>query len=76
MFHDLLTFFRECVPHSITSIATFNVSSVHMPILVFGNIRFTCGADILFCGLEVGGRFSLLPIGFVICKSNMLLCLL
>jgi hypothetical protein len=30
----------------------------------------------LFCGLEVGGRFSLLPIGFVICKSNMLLCLL
>jgi len=70
MFHDLLTFFRECVPLSITSIVTFNASSVHVPILVFGVIRFTCAANILFCGLEVGGKFSLLPIGFVIANPT------
>ncbi len=49
MFHDLLTFLRECVPLSTISIATSNVPSVHMPLLVFRGIRFSCGDDLLFC---------------------------
>ncbi len=51
MSHDLFTFLKECVPLSTTSIATSNISSVHMPLMVFGGTRFSCGADILFCGL-------------------------
>jgi hypothetical protein len=43
-----------------------------MPLLVFGGIQFSCGANLLFCGLEVRGRFSLLVVGSVVSKSNML----
>jgi len=38
MFHDLLAFFMECVPFSITSIIVFNTSSVHMPFLALDSI--------------------------------------
>jgi len=34
MFHDLLALFKECVLLLITSMATFNVSFVHMLLLV------------------------------------------
>ncbi len=47
-----------------------------MPLLVFEDTQFRCGANLLFCGLGVGGRFSLLAIGCAACKSNMLFCLL
>ncbi len=44
MFHNLLAFLRECVPLSITSITTSNVSFAHMLLLVFESIQFSCGA--------------------------------
>jgi hypothetical protein len=34
MFHDLLALLKECVPLSTTSIVAFNVSSIHMLLLV------------------------------------------
>jgi len=34
MFHDLLGLLKECVPLSTTSMVVFNVSSIHMPLLV------------------------------------------
>ncbi len=73
MFHDLLALLKECVPLSTTSIVASNVSFVHVPLLVFEGIRFNCGANFLLRGLRVGGRFSLLIIGFASCKYNMLL---
>ncbi len=70
--HDLLTFLKECVLLLTRYITTSGISSVHMPLLVFGGIQFSCGANLLFCGLEVRGRFSLLVVGSVVSKSNML----
>ncbi len=66
-FHELLAFLRECVPLSITAIVTSNLSSIHMPLLVFKNIWFNCGAIFLFCGSRVRGRFSLLVVRSVTC---------
>ncbi len=37
MFHDLLALLKECVPFSTTSIATSNISSIHMLLSVFGS---------------------------------------
>jgi hypothetical protein len=76
MFHDLLALFKECVPLSITSFFFSNFSFGHMPLLVFKGIQLNYGANLLLCGLRVGGRFSLLTIGFDACKSNVLLLLL
>ncbi len=59
MSHELLTFLTECVPLSMTSFVISNISFVHMPLLVFGGIRFNCGVDLLFCGLEVKGKIFL-----------------
>ncbi len=73
MFHDPLALFKEHAPLSTTSIVASNISFVHMPLLVFEGIRFSCVANLLFRGLRVGGRFSLLIARFVSCKSNMLL---
>jgi len=73
MFHDLLALLKECVPFSTTSIATSNISSIHMLLSVFGSTQFNYGVDILFCGLGIRGRFSLLFASFATCKSNMLL---
>jgi hypothetical protein len=53
-----------------------NVLFVHMVLLVIKGIKFSYGVNLLFCGLGVGGSFSLLVIRFVVHKSNMLLCLL
>jgi hypothetical protein len=66
----------EYIPLSIASIASSNASFVHIPLLVFGGIQFYCGADLLFCGSKVRGRFSLLVARFVVCKSNMMFYLL
>ncbi len=60
MSHDLLTFLRECVPLSTTSIVIYSISFVHMPFLVFGGTRFSCGVDILFCGSKVKGSIFLI----------------
>ncbi len=67
MFDDLLAFIMEYVPLSITSIASYNASSVHIPLLVFGGIQFNCGVDFLLCGSRVGGRFSLLIVRSACC---------
>jgi hypothetical protein len=72
MFHDLLALFKECVPLSTTSIVDSNISFIHMPLLVFGGTQFSCGADLLRCGLGARVIFFLLVARFVACKSNML----
>jgi hypothetical protein len=61
---------------STTSIFAFNVLFVHMVLLVIKGTKLSYGVNLLFCGLGVGGRFSLLVIRFVVYKSNMLFCLL
>jgi hypothetical protein len=61
---------------STTSIFEINVLFVHMVLLVIKSTKFSYGVNLLFCGLGVGGSFSLLVIRFVVYKSNMLLCLL
>jgi len=76
MFHDLLAFLMECVPFSITSIASSSTSFVHIPLLIFGSTWFNYGVDLLLCGSRVRGRFSLLIAKSTTCKSNMLLHLL
>jgi hypothetical protein len=50
MFHDLMALFKECVPLSTTSIAVFNVSYVHMPLLVFGAFDSTMVLIFFFVG--------------------------
>jgi hypothetical protein len=66
----------EYAPLSISSIAFSNASFVHILLLVFGGIQFSCGADLLFSGSGARGRLSLLVAWFVTYKSNMLLYLL
>jgi len=61
---------------STTSIFAFNVLFVHMVFLVIKGTKFSYGVNLLFCGLGVGGIFSLLVMRFVVYKSSMLLCLL
>ncbi len=61
VFHDMLAFFKECIPISI-----------HSLLLDFDGIRFNYGANLLFCESRVGGKNSLLVIGFIACKCNML----
>jgi hypothetical protein len=72
----LLALLKERVFLSTTSIFVSNVLFVHMVLLVIEGIQFSYGVNLLFCGLGVGGRFSLLVIRFDVYKSNMLLCLL
>ncbi len=76
MFHDLLAFLKECVPFSTTSTVVSNALFGHMLFLIVEGIRFNCGANLPFCGSRVGGRFSLFDVGFVACKSIMLVHLL
>ncbi len=76
MFHDLLAFLEECILLSTTSMAIYNVSSIHMPILVVENNWFNYGANLLLCGLGAHGRFSLFNVGSMACKSIMLVYLL
>jgi len=76
MFHALLTFCREYVPFSTTSIANSKASSIHMPFLVVEGIQFNC-VDLLLCGSRVSGQIFLFAARgklslFVVCKSNML----
>ncbi len=67
---------KECVPFSTTSMVVFNVSSIHMPLLVVEGARFNCGVDFLFCGSGARGRFYLFDARFVAGKYNMLVCFL
>jgi hypothetical protein len=73
---SILAILKECVPLSTTSIASFNVSSLHRPRIVIECIQFNYVDDLLFYGLRMGERFSLLIIGFIAYKSNMSFCLL
>jgi hypothetical protein len=47
-----------------------------MPLLVFENIWFSYGANLLFYGSRVRGRFSLSVVRSITCKFNMLFRLL
>ncbi len=76
MFHDLLTFLKEGVTLSTTSMVVSNASFIHMPFLIVEGIRFNCGVDLFLCGSRARGRFSLFDAGFVACKSIMLVRLL
>ncbi len=67
MFHDLLALLKECVPLSTTSMVVFNVSSIHMPLLVVEGIQFIYGDDLLLCGSKTRGRFFLFDARFVAC---------
>ncbi len=67
---------RECVPLSTTSIVVFNTSSIHILLLVFEGIQFSCGANFLLYGSITGEKFSSLVVGSVVSKSNMLLHLM
>jgi hypothetical protein len=76
MCHDLLALLKECVPLSIASMIIFNVSSIHMPLLVVEGTQFNYGDDLFICGSRIGGRFSLFNVGSVAFKSSMQICFL
>jgi hypothetical protein len=58
MFQDLLTFLNECVPLSITSMASSNDWSVHFPFFLFGGTLLTIWHGYLVHDASCGATFS------------------
>ncbi len=58
------------VPLSTTSIVSYSVSYVHIPLLLIITTQFNCNVDIQVCTLRTWCTFSF----YVVYKSNMLLC--